>query len=249
VTLLRALRDLKSRFDAHPWVGNRPLEISWRLTADLDRDLAVRAEPATPDSLASSLDRVDAVITTPSTLQLEAALKGRPVAVLDYLNRPPFVPAAWTITGKEHIDETLVELARPRAPRMLFQQTVLHDALECRTPAAPRLHELIDRMADLGERAGAAGRSLRLPRCILNGSGGLPDGMTDEVDTSALYPGNAAFRCEDVARLQAELSHAIHRLGRLPEELRRAKERIRDLHCTIGELQRRLRARHEERRE
>jgi hypothetical protein len=40
------------------------------------------------------LASVDAVISTPSTAMLEGMLQGLPVAVLDFHNRPHYVPAA-----------------------------------------------------------------------------------------------------------------------------------------------------------
>jgi hypothetical protein len=110
--------------------------------------------------LTEQLATVDALITTPSTVQIEGMLAGVPVALIDYLNRPHFVPAAWTMTAPCQIAETVPMLLAPDARRMLYQDTILHDAVECRSPATPRVAALIEGDGDSRTR-GAPGRAYR----------------------------------------------------------------------------------------
>ncbi|MBI2689467.1 MAG: hypothetical protein HYX27_24435 [Acidobacteria bacterium] len=134
-----ALRDLKL------WFGDRgDCQAVWRVTAGLDEAVGVRNAElvALPEQLA----HVDAVISTPSNVILEAMLYGLPVAVLDYANSPAYVSAAWTITAPAQIGAAIGGLIAPDAPRMEWQRTLLADQLECATPATPRVIALMERM-------------------------------------------------------------------------------------------------------
>lgn len=92
---------------------------------------------------------------------------GLPVAVLDYGNTPHYVQPAWRITAWEHMPEVLAELLNPTPAKMLFQETTLHDALECSTPATPRLIEVIGKMMQEAREAKQQGRAVRFPQRIL----------------------------------------------------------------------------------
>ena len=128
------------------------MQITWRLTDNLEQAIGLPSakvnelEQADRPTLAEEIDAADAVITTPSTLFLESALKRRPTAILDFHNSPHFVPAAWMINSPQHLDAILSELANPPLPKMLFQETVLHDNLQWRVPAKPRMLDLIQTM-------------------------------------------------------------------------------------------------------
>ena len=108
------------------------------------------------EDLWQQLGAVDAVVTTPSTAALEAMLCGKPVALLDYTNSPQYLGAAWCMTAQPHLDAILPALLVPTAERLLFQEQALHDALECRGPAGPRLALLMQSMIEAGQavRAG-----------------------------------------------------------------------------------------------
>jgi hypothetical protein len=157
--------------------------------------------------LAEALGTVDAMITTPSTCMLEGMLQGVPVALLDYHNCPHYVPAAWAITAREHLDQVVPELLDPSPGRMLYQDTVLHDALECRTPAMPRMAQLVEAMVRVGRECREAGRMPAFPaRMLADPQGGhhLPE---ERFDLRALYPDQEVFRSMDRAALQAEIGH------------------------------------------
>jgi SAM-dependent methyltransferase len=165
-----SLRDLKSFFDTVATINGIKLEPVWRLTKGLDVEIGVssHAFEFSGHEMAVALQQVDAVITTPSTVILEGMYFGLPVAVLDYCNTPHYVSTAWRITAREHIAAAMTEMISPAEPKLLFQETVLHDSLECNTPAAPRLLRLITGMVEQGLLARAAGRRVEFPEAILS---------------------------------------------------------------------------------
>ncbi|HXC99229.1 MAG TPA: tetratricopeptide repeat protein, partial [Verrucomicrobiae bacterium] len=164
-----SLRDLKSFFDSVATINGIKLEPVWRLTKGLDAEIGVSSQASefSGHEMAVALQQVDAVITTPSTAILEGTYFGLPVAVLDYCNTPQYISTAWRITAQEQIATTLTELISPAEPKLLFQETVLHDSLECDTPAAPRLLRLITGMVEQGLLARATRRPLEFSESIL----------------------------------------------------------------------------------
>jgi hypothetical protein len=94
-------------------------------------------------------------------------LQRLPVALLDYHNCPHYVPAAWSITAAEHIGAVTSQLVAPPPARMVYQDSILHDALECHTPATPRMVELISAMGDVAKRCLARGEKPDFPRRLL----------------------------------------------------------------------------------
>ena len=212
----QSLVDVKEWFAKHPRLGGRPVQPVWRLTQGLAAEIGV--ENSLRDTfggeLGAVLRNVDAVITTPSTALLEGMLAGRPVALLDYNNRPHYVPAAWSISAERHLGQVISELVVPPAARMLYQDTILHDALECRTPASPRMVRLVEEMVRIGRECRACGRPLRLPRRILpdeQDGHHLPE---ERFDYHTLYPDHPVFGDMDRAVLRMELGHLRRELSR-----------------------------------
>ncbi len=145
------------------------LLIMTALTKGLERELNVPSDASelTGLGIAEVLQTVDAVLTTASTSMLEAMLLGLPVAVLDYDNSPAYVQPAWRVSAPEHLPTVIEELVNPPAPKLLFQDLTLHDALECATPATPRLLKLISEMIRHSEDARDRGEAPRFPAQIL----------------------------------------------------------------------------------
>lgn len=203
----RSLLDLKQTFDAGVSVGDVPFQVEWRVTKGMQQEIGVDTvvTDLTGRELAEVLERVDAVISTPSTAMVEAMLLGLPVALLDYTNSPLYVQPAWRITAAEHIRPVLAELFAPPAPKQQFQDAVLHDTLECGSPAAPRLMELADRMIRHGVQARARGLPLAFPPRL------IPVGAHDaapaqsQYRAAALHPGQAQFHEQHLQRLQVEV--------------------------------------------
>lgn len=167
----QSLKDLKNWIDDHPVINGKPIgKIIWRLTAGLDEAIGVSndMDDNIEIGLPELMKKADAVITTPSTTILESMLCRKPVAILDYTNSPMYVPAAWTITAQSHFDSVLPELADPPEHRFQYQTTVLHDALECKTPATPRMIELVEKMVETASDCRKNNRPIEFSREILS---------------------------------------------------------------------------------
>ncbi len=192
--VMASLRDLKTFFEQNPVLNGVTLEPIWRLTKGLDAEIGVSSQVSdlSGHEMANVLQQVDAVITTPSTVILEAMLFGLPVAVLDYCNTPHYVPTAWRITAPTHIADTVNELLDPPEPKLLFQETCLHDSLECDTPATPRLLRLMTEMVDHGLRCREAGSTLALPPAILQPQN-VPAVKENRFQMDRLYPSQPAI--------------------------------------------------------
>jgi hypothetical protein len=205
----QSLADLKTALLRKPAAGAVRLEPVWRLTQGLDQEIGVDAGESAQAKrdLLDVLQNVDAVITTPSTTMLEAMLLGLPVAVLDYCNTPHYVPPAWRVTAAAHLGPTLAELVNPPAPKMLFQDTTLHDALENRTPATPRLQQLARQMIAIGQECRRAGRPLEFPERMVPVSEPERAPAEKRFVLSELYPGQPQFATDDVRALQVEVGH------------------------------------------
>lgn len=236
-TVIKSLTHIRERLDKNPKVNGRNCQVTWRLTAQLERAIGLPESEIPSDAwdapkrkpLAEVINDVDAVITTPSTLYLESVLKKRPTAILDFHNSPHYVPAAWTINAPIHFNWTIRELADPPAHKMLFQEATLHDQLECEGSATDRLIELIETMVESGKVAREEGSPIKLPHRIIadprKGFAKVP--ATFNIET--LYQDNEVFKEKDLRRLQVELVAAIERLDTLPAELIEKNELVEHL--------------------
>jgi len=209
VLVKQSLADLKAALGRKPAAGAVKLELVWRLTQGLDQEIGVNPGESSlaKRDLLDVLQNVDAVITTPSTAMLEAMMLGLPVAVLDYCNTPHYVPPAWRITAAAHLAPTLAELVNPPAPKMLFQDTTLHDALDCTTPATPRLQQLALQMIALGQEARRAGRALEFPDRMVPADEPERARAEERFVLSELYPGQLQFALGEPRALQVEVGH------------------------------------------
>jgi hypothetical protein len=206
----RALSDLRDWFARNPRLGGAPLVPIWRLTKNLEHEIGVAGQVSDrwKQDLLDVLGRVDAVVTTPSTLVLESMLLGRPVARLDYFNLPAYAPSVWTVTHREEIDPVMHRLLAPTEGELRFQQTLLHDGLECRTPALPRLVALVEGMIAAGRACRARSAPLEFPRRI------VPLEPDRPADPAPVRPGPAPA---DAAA--TEILHLRRRIGVLENQL------------------------------
>ncbi|AFY68391.1 hypothetical protein Pse7367_0073 [Thalassoporum mexicanum PCC 7367] len=220
----QSLLDLKQWFEAHPQLNGIKIEPVWHLPKGLDREIgrsSISTQITTPTNLEQVIRSVDAIVTTPATAMLEGMRLGLPVALLDYNNSPQYVPAAWQITAASHIQPVLSGLVTPSPARLLYQDTILHDALECQTPAIDRLVVLMRSMIDHGKQCRAMGRSLRLPDRILSDPQKgyhLPE---TRLDMQSLYPKHPVFANMDLWALQAEVGHLRQQNQMLQAEIER----------------------------
>ena len=226
--VVKGLTELKNRFARNNCVGERLVEVNWRLPDSLlnELNLPIPDRAHKLPSLGDAIELSDAVITTPSTVFLEGLIKRRPMALLDFTNSPAYVPAAWRITATAHMNPVLEELASPPAAKMLFQRATLHDQLELGQDSRKRLFALFGEMIKAGRRALESGEKLSLPIRILSDPQRGIAKIDDKFDLSVLFPNSPVFRESNVERLQQELVHAIARLEQLPSELHDRDEKI-----------------------
>ena len=226
--VVQGLTELKNRFTRNNSIGNRQVEVTWRLSEALlnELNLPIPDRSHKLPSLGETIELSDAVITTPSTIFLESLIKRRPVALLDFTNSPAYVPAAWRITATAHINPVLNELAAPPAAKMFFQRAVLRDQVELGQDSKLRLFSLFREMIDAGKKFQESEDPLSLPVRILSDPQRGIVKIEDHFDLSSLFPNSPVFRNNDVARLQQELVHAIARLEQLPKELHDRDEKI-----------------------
>lgn len=188
------------------------IQVIWRVTKGLHKRLGVRntLKTITGLELHQILAHVDAVITTPSTVMLEAMLFGHPVALLDYHNCPHYVPAAWRIIHKEHIPIVMESFFHPPLERMLYQDFCMHDALSCRSPALPRMVTLIEEMIHIKRKHDAGEmKEFVFPHRILDQPDEYVSWPSENFDLRELYPDHNVFARQDLGEMQAELEAAL----------------------------------------
>jgi peptidoglycan hydrolase CwlO-like protein len=226
--LIRGLSDLKQRFDRNQSVANRHVQVDWRLSDELLKELELPLPKASyrMPSLSDAIETADAIITTPSTVYLESVIKRRPTAILDYTNSPAYIATAWQITATAHINPTLEELANPPVAKMLFQRTTLHDQVELGYNSKQRLFKLMQKMVSAGERARKSDKDIKLPhRIIADPLRGIAK-VDNEFDLASLFPKSNAFGQTNIIRLQQELAHAVARIGQLPKDIHERDDQL-----------------------
>jgi hypothetical protein len=166
----QSLKDLFSYSLAYPTLPGVTLDWHWRLTGGLDSEIGVNNSSAADSgkTLPEILASVDAVITTPSTLALEAMLVGLPVVLLDYTNSPAWVPAAWSITARSHIADVVPRLVAPEYSRLHWQRHLLAQNLQMSEPAAERMVRLCREMIRLAHDCRASKKPVAFPERILD---------------------------------------------------------------------------------
>lgn len=212
----KSLRDLKDYLESR-----KDIQVTWRITKGLHKQLNVQNTftEATGKELHEALYHVDAVITTPSTTMLEGMLFGHPVALLNYHNTPMYVPAAWQISARDHIEPVLEGLRSAPLEYMLYQDYCLHDALACRTPALPRLVQLIETMIEIKRECDAnGGRELTFPHRILDDPEEFVAWPSEQFDLGSLYPDHPVFGRRDLLAMQSELDAALGAIEQVKEQ-------------------------------
>jgi hypothetical protein len=154
-----------------------------------------------------ALEFADAVLTTPSTVQVEAMLADRPTALLDYGNSPHYVGAAWSISARDHIGPVLAGLAEPSGARLAHQATILNDCLECATPAGPRLDALVSALVSASPM-GTGGQRAAFPWPVLPRDLPCTCPPLSSLELARLYPQNEVFQFSRVADLQRRLLYS-----------------------------------------
>ena len=143
--LVHALASLRDRLDAHG------VKVLWRLTGGLAGELGVEPDTA---PLIESLAAASAVISTPSTLLIEAMRAGRPTALLFPFAGPCWQQAVWILdetypARPELTDAVIRELLAPTDEQVRRQHAVL---TEMHRQGGPPAEAVADLLVDLVER-------------------------------------------------------------------------------------------------
>ncbi len=211
------------------------IELVWRLTGELPRELGVENQlvETTGRDLADTLKQVDMVITTPSTVQLEAMLFGKPMAILDYSNSPRYVDAAWRITHSEQIDAEIRLMQSASARRMFYQAMLLEDALLVDGGAAQRMVHLIQGMLNQAAEQLKVGADLVFPDPIIEPAMGL---QRTRLDHQTLFPHHFAFQQDDKLILQSELAHARREISHLHGQIESLRNELGEAHQIFEQI-------------
>lgn len=180
-----------------PHHQGRPVSVRWRVAERISAELNLPSESLSDGPITAALEQASAVITMPSTVQLEAMLYRRPVATLDFFQVPNYVPAAWQITAVEHFGSIIPQLFEPCPVRQFYQDSLLRDQLWCTSSASERMWTLIANMARIAKRQRQQGVPVRFPRHILpsQASDQDQDWLTgSEIDWPRLQPLREAWR-------------------------------------------------------
>ena len=154
---------------------------------------------------------------------LEGMLLGLPVATLDFCNCPHYAQARVANHRARTYRSDAGRVADPPEAKMLFQDTTLHDALECATPAAPRLLSLAAEMIAHGWKARRSGQSLCLPARVLDTNSASCAVVENRFRLVLLHPDHAQFQEKNqLAALEVEVGHLRRYAAGLEQRLREA---------------------------
>ena len=227
--VVRSLQDLKNYFETRRVIDGTEIEVLWRLTGGLDHVIGVENHMTGLDGaeLQSILADVDAVITTPSTVMLEAMLCELPVCLLDYTNSPGYVSAAWSISAREHIGDVIEQLARPTDRRFFLQKSLLEDTLQCNESATERMVQLANEMIRIGHDCRTANQPVEFPAQVLTAvsGGSVLDLRSTFPHRSNIMGGAGTEECNAVASESIRwINHLEQRIEEVECELARAAE-------------------------
>lgn len=232
--ITQSLVDLKQWFESHPSIRGRSVELTWRLTGGLEKEVGVKNSlgETTGQELAEVLQDIDATITTPSTAQLESMLAGVPTAILDYTNSPAYVDAAWKITGASQIGAIVEEMHSPSEARMHFQRYILRDAMQLETNAVERMSNLVSAMLRISKEQINQPNPLQFPISILD----PVDNQSEKLELSSIFPQHDEFGEQNVKVLQAELAHARREIDNLNHQMDGLREELGQAHQIFDQI-------------
>lgn len=230
---VRGLKDLKQAIESWSQSNNCNVKVTWRLTQGIEQKVGVKnsLNDLCGMDLADAIESADAVITTPSTALLEAMLLDRPAAILEYNNTPQYVPAAWKITAKEQIEDTLSQLFAPAERRMLLQKSILKDALACDGKASDRLEKLALDMLAIANEQTNSNQPLSFPTNMVEAS------ETNSVEFShpRLYT-SQEFSQTDTLELQSHLAQSRREITHLQSIIDQLQSELDEAHAIFDQI-------------
>lgn len=234
----RSIQDLAVWFyQVNYKIADTDIEVVWRVSDEYE-DLLSRSGSFnfSKKALYDELSDVDAVVTTPSTLMLEAMLFNVPVVLMDYTNSPHFTPAIWNITAPRHIPSVMPELISPSKPKMLHQEIILHDCLECSTPAIERLSDLVKSMIEIAHKCKIEGKPISFPDRIIPISPHVGAVPASQFDLKKLYLGHPVFSCNRIEELQSLYGQSLLLIEKQRQMFEEQSRKFRDLEKDLEKI-------------
>lgn len=198
----------------------------WRIAPSLQAHARLGSAAVTnnQEPLERILASVSAVITTPSTLALEAMRLRIPTLIVDFTNSPAYLLSAWRATCPDTLARELESLLRPddleHRRRLVYQDFLSRLQMEPGS-ATDRVVRLIKLMAE------DPAASLNPSGTLLPRRSAYPEGVR-EFDLPSLYPMIPELAITNVATLQTRLLHQRECLRELEGYKRRRLVRFSD---------------------
>ena len=245
-TTVKSLSDLKNYFDGVTG-PDASFQVTWRLTDGLADEIGVenRMTGIQGEELRAQIQAADFVVTTPSTAMVESMLEGRPVVMLDYHRMPHLTEAAWKIQSPEDITPCFDKLTNATqegeadyARRMVWQETLLEDTLDCVPNATQRLNTLVDRMLIEAHLATQEKRPLDFSKPLLTQEDRQGPLVNRSVDFSLLYPGAPEFaECEPLV-LQQQTAELRRHNQQLELQIAQLQKELSEAHGIFEQIHR-----------
>ncbi len=212
------------------------VEVLWRIDPKIAGELGIKNQLSdfSGPELIQQISEVDAVITTPSTLMLEAALARRPVCLLNYHNAPTLVPAAWEVRHRDHMPVVLEEILTGNSVKMRYQDEFLADELQCSERASPRMARLIEEMLSIAAKCIEKKVPLNFPASLLSS----PPEQSQNLNLPTLFPLWISEGFDSGEQMKAEIAQARREIEHLQRELSQAKSELGDAHRIFEQIQR-----------
>jgi len=121
--------------------SNPAFSVSWRISEKAAAELGIEVDNEV--SAAEALAKSSALITTPSTLAVEAMLMGVPTLVFDPFASPVFIPTAWHATSADSAFSLVPSLLHPDRQRCQLQDSLRALLTPIDQGAARRVRECI----------------------------------------------------------------------------------------------------------
>jgi len=185
-------------------------ECIWRVADVVAKEFSLQSDTAS--TLAEALRSCDAVITTPSTVAVEAMLTGVPTAVFDPYCAPVLTPTAWYANSAKSIVSLLPSLLRPCREKLSYQAMLLDWICPTDRSAASRVADIIVQTVHNGvppKEGLASGRDLQVPLHVLEQSPAVLS-QSDLLAAALTLPTLEARIADQSSRIR-ELEHQIVR--------------------------------------
>jgi len=229
-TVRQSLTDCKIYFDRH----TDSFDITWRLTGGLQDYLGVTntVSDLTGGQLRDQLQKVDAVISTPSTAVVEAMVAGKPTALLNYFDCPSYLNVAWQIRHGGEVESVIQQLRQADSRRLHYQQNQVLRTLYRETPASERFIHLVRTMQAKAAEKIAAGQPIEFESNLLP----IPRASVADFSMPAMYPNDAEFENTDRVATQAQLAHSRRHISQLDRRIEQLETELKQAHEIFDEI-------------